>query len=127
MRITVMRVRALAQLMRETYSLDMLISSEGEDTFQDILKDESTPEPSSTSEERMRREQLNTWIAELPDPERSIIEMRYGLNEQQPRTLDNIGRQFGITRERVRQIENQAIRKLRTYTRNHHIELSDII
>jgi DNA-directed RNA polymerase sigma subunit (sigma70/sigma32) len=53
--------------------------------------------------------------------------MRYGLNQANPRTLDSIGRQFGITRERVRQIENQAIRKLRNFTRSRDIELTDML
>jgi DNA-directed RNA polymerase sigma subunit (sigma70/sigma32) len=53
--------------------------------------------------------------------------MRYGLNRQNPRTLDSIGRQFGITRERVRQIENQAIRKLRNYTKANDIQLADML
>lgn len=127
MRVKVERVRALSQVTRDTYSLDMLISNEGEDTLQDVLKDENTPDPSDSSNERLRRQHLNNWIADLPAPERSVIEMRYGLNNRMPRTLDNIGRQFGITRERVRQIESQAIRKLREYTRSRHIDMSDML
>ncbi len=127
MRISIGRVRALSQVTRETYSLDMLISGEGEDTLKDILSDETTPSPSSASDERLRSRYLSEWIAELPATERSIIEMRYGLHRPSPRTLDSIGREFGITRERVRQIENQAIRKLRNYTKSRNIELSDML
>ncbi len=127
MRLSVQRVRALSQVTRDTYSLDMLISSEGEDTLQDVLKDENTPDPSTSINDRLRRQHLNNWIAELPLPERNIIAMRYGLDNRPPRTLDNIGRQFGITRERVRQIESQAIRKLREYTRIRNIDMSDML
>jgi RNA polymerase nonessential primary-like sigma factor len=127
MRISINRVRALSQVTRETYSLDMLISGEGEDTLKDILSDETTPSPSHASDERLRSRYLGEWIAELPATERSIIEMRYGLHRSSPRTLDSIGREFGITRERVRQIENQAIRKLRNYTKTRNIELSDML
>ncbi len=127
MRININRVRALSQVTRETYSLDMLINGEGEDTLKDVLSDENTPLPSSESDERLRRQYLSAWIAELPPTERNVIEMRYGLNRATPRTLDSIGRQFGITRERVRQIENQAIRKLRNFTRSRNIELSDML
>ncbi|MGE5172576.1 MAG: RNA polymerase sigma factor RpoD/SigA [Betaproteobacteria bacterium] len=127
MRININRVRALSQVTRETYSLDMLINGEGEDTLKDVLSDENTPLPSSESDERLRRQYLSAWIAELPPTERNVIEMRYGLNRTTPRTLDSIGRQFGITRERVRQIENQAIRKLRNFTRSRNIELSDML
>ncbi len=127
MRVSISRVRALSQVTRETYSLDMLISGEGEDTLKDILSDDHAPSPSSASDERLRSRYLSEWIAELPATERSIIEMRYGLNMANPRTLDSIGKEFGITRERVRQIENQAIRKLRNYTKSRNIELSDML
>ena len=127
MRVPVERVRTVAQVTRETYSLDMLISGEGEDTLQDVLSDENTPSPSAASDERLRRENISEWISGLPNTERSVLEMRYGLNRSSPRTLESIGRQFGITRERVRQIENQAIRKLRNYTRMMDIELSDML
>ncbi len=127
MRVGINRVRALSQVTRETYSLDMLISGEGDDTLKDILSDDHTPSPSSASDERLRSRYLSEWISELPDTERSIIEMRYGLNRTNPRTLDSIGREFGITRERVRQIENQAIRKLRSFTKSRNIELSDML
>jgi RNA polymerase primary sigma factor/RNA polymerase nonessential primary-like sigma factor len=127
MRVSVQRVRAVSQVTRETYSLDMLISGEGEDTLKDVLSDENMPAPSAASEERRRIKYLGEWISELPVTERSVIEMRYGLNKKGPRTLDSIGRQFGITRERVRQIENQAIRKLRSFTRARNIELADML
>jgi RNA polymerase sigma factor (sigma-70 family) len=105
----------------------MLISAEGEDTLQDVLSDENTPSPSAASDERLRRQYLSEWMSGLPNTERSVLEMRYGLNRANPRTLDSIGRQFGITRERVRQIENQAIRKLRNFTRSRDIELTDML
>ena len=127
MKISLNRVRALSQVTRETYSLDMLISGEGDETLKDVLSDENTPAPSATSDERLRRQYLGEWVSGLPATERSVIEMRYGLNHTTQRTLDSIGRQFGITRERVRQIENQAIRKLRNYTRSKNIDLSDMM
>ncbi|HTG00608.1 MAG TPA: sigma-70 family RNA polymerase sigma factor [Nitrospirota bacterium] len=127
MRVSINRIRALSQITQETYSLDMLISGEGDDTLKDILNDDNAPSPTAASDERLRKQYLGEWISQLPATERSVIEMRYGLNRTTPRTLDSIGKQFGITRERVRQIENQAIRKLRTFTREHHIELSDML
>ncbi len=127
MKISLNRVRELSQVTRETYSLDMLISGEGDETLKDVLSDENTPSPSATSDERLRSQYLGEWVSGLPDTERRVIEMRYGLNHTVQCTLDSIGRQFGITRERVRQIENQAIRKLRNYTRSKNIELSDMM
>jgi len=127
MRITVQRVRAVSQVIRDTYSLDMLINGEGEETLQDVLADESIPDPSATIDDRLRQERINAWISGLAAMERRIIEFRYGLNKQNPQTLESIGRQFGITRERVRQIENQAILKLRNFMRSRKIELSDVL
>ena len=85
--------------------------------------------PHAAAVQRQRRtapppEYINEWISGLPMTERSVLEMRYGLNRQNARTLDSIGKQFGITRERVRQIENQAIRKLRNFmqVKEHRVE-----
>lgn len=127
MRITVQRVRAVSQVIRDTYSLDMLINGEGEETLQDVLKDENAPDPSTAIDDRFRREHITAWISGLAATERRIIEFRYGLNKRNPQTLDSIGRQIGITRERVRQIEHQAILKLRNFMRSRNIELSDVL
>ena len=127
MKVSVDRIRTVSQMTRETYSLDMLISDEGEETLKDVTSDVNMPSPSSASDERSRSKYLGEWINELPSTERSVIAMRFGLNSQEPRTLDSIGRQFGLTRERIRQLENQAIRKLRSFTRYSNVELADIL
>ncbi len=127
MRISINKVRALSLVTREVYSLDSLISTEGDDTLKDTLRDDNTPLPSSASNEHQRNRFLQEWIAELPPTERDIIEKRYGLNKKAHGTLDSIGRQFGITRERVRQIENQAIQRLRNYVKERHVDISDML
>jgi RNA polymerase sigma factor (sigma-70 family) len=127
MKVSVQRVRALAQTSRDTYSLDMLISDEGDDTLKDILRDTNTPSPAAAVNEQGRRKYLNEYISELPETERNVLRMRYGLSSDSPRTLDSIGKQFGITRERVRQIEKQAIGKLRNLTRSREMELVDML
>ncbi len=127
MGISIDKVRALSQVTREVYSLDSLISTEGDDTLKDTLRDENTPPPSDSSDEHLRDQHLQEWIAELPPTERYIIEKRYGLNKRAPSTLDSIGRQFGITRERVRQIEKQAIQRLQNYMRENNVDLSDML
>jgi RNA polymerase nonessential primary-like sigma factor len=127
MKISVQRVRALAQTSRDTYSLDMLISDEGDDTLKDVLRDTNTPSPAAAVNEQGRRKYLNECIAELPATERNVLRMRYGLSAETPRTLDSIGKQFGITRERVRQIEKQAIGKLRNLARGRDMELVDML
>ena len=127
MRITVQRVRAISQVIRDTSSLDMLISGEGEETLQDVLRDENVPDPSIAIDDRLRQQHINVWISGLAATERRVIEFRYGLNKQNPHTLESIGRQFGITRERVRQIEKQAILKLRNFARSNKVELGDVL
>jgi RNA polymerase nonessential primary-like sigma factor len=127
MKVSVQRVRALAQTSRDTYSLDMLISDEGDDTLKDVLRDTNTPSPAAAVNEQGRRKYLNECIAELPATERNVLRMRYGLSAETPRTLDSIGKQFGITRERVRQIEKQAIGKLRNLARGRDMELVDML
>lgn len=127
MKVSVNRVRTLSQLSRDTYSLDMLISDEGDDTLKDIISDENMPSPDATVDNESREKYLNECVSELADTERKVIQMRYGLSSTTPRTLDSIGRQFGITRERVRQIEKQAIGKLRNVTKCRSLELADIL
>jgi RNA polymerase nonessential primary-like sigma factor len=127
MRVSVQRVRAVSQVIRETWSLDMLINSEEEETLQDVLPDENAPDPIIKIDDSRRQECINTWISGLIATERRVIESRYGLNNQNLRTLESIGREIGITRERVRQIECQAILKLRKIAQTRSVALSDVL
>lgn len=126
MRVSVQRIRAVSQVVRKTWSLDMLIG-DADETLQDVLRDENAPDPSIKIDEHFRREHIKTLITGLAATERTVIECRYGLNRQNPQTLDSIGRRIGLTRERVRQIENQAIRKLRSFMQSSNIKMSDVL
>ncbi len=125
--ISIGHVRALSQTTREVCSLDTTIGNEGEDTLKEKLRDDNASLPSSSSEEYLRNRHLLAWIAELPPVERGVIEMRYGLSNKIPRTLNSIGKQFGVTRERVRQIEKQAINRLRSFVLFRNIHLNDML
>jgi RNA polymerase primary sigma factor/RNA polymerase nonessential primary-like sigma factor len=114
------KVRSVSQVVREIFSLDMLIGDRSEDTLGDVIPDEHALSPERFSDEISRRKCIDTWLAKLPTGERSVVEMRFGLNGEDPLTLDCIGKRFGITRERVRQIENQAIKRLKSITRQDH-------
>jgi RNA polymerase sigma factor (sigma-70 family) len=127
MGIKVQKVRALSQATRQIYSLDMLVSEEGDDTLKDMLKDVTSPSPEAVIDEQIRDKSVSEWISRLPETERRVIEMRYGLGQGKQFTLNDIGKQFGITRERVRQIESNAIRRLRQLTRDREIVMSDVI
>ena len=127
MGIKVQKVRALSQATRQIYSLDMLVSEEGDDTLKDMLRDSNAQSLEKLIDEQTRGRNLTQWVSRLPETERRVIEMRYGLSHGKQYTLNDIGKQFGITRERVRQIEGNAIRKLRQLTREMNIAMSDVI
>jgi len=127
MKVTVDKVRSISQVVRETYSLDMLIGDQEEDTLKDILQDNNALSPASFSDDIRRREHIDEWLQQLSVSEKKVVEMRFGLNDGEPRTLDNIGKEFGITRERVRQIETQALNKLRVITKRKKIDLEGML
>jgi RNA polymerase sigma factor RpoS len=127
MKVTVDKVRSISQVVRETYSLDMLIGDQEEDTLKDILQDNNALSPASVSDEIRRREHIDDWLQQLSVSERKVIELRFGLIDGEPKTLDSIGKEFGITRERVRQIETQALNKLRVITRRKKIDLEGML
>jgi RNA polymerase sigma factor RpoS len=127
MKVTVDKVRSVSQVVRETYSLDMLIGDQEEDTLKDILQDTNAVSPASFSDEIRRKEFIDEWLHQLSISERRVIEMRFGLLDGEPRTLDAIGKEFGITRERVRQIETQALNKLRAITKRKKIDFEGML
>jgi RNA polymerase primary sigma factor len=94
-------------------SLEKPVGDEDESEFGHFLTDDSVPLPDEQAEETMRNEALRTILNSLSHRERRVLELRYGLDGEQPRTLDEVGRAFNVTRERIRQIENQGLKKLR--------------
>ena len=93
-------------------SLEKPVGDEEESEFGHFLADESAPAPDEAAETSLRKETLRHVLQTLSLRERRVLEMRYGLDGQHPRTLDEVGRTFNVTRERVRQIENQCLKKL---------------
>jgi RNA polymerase primary sigma factor len=94
-------------------SLEKPVGDDDESEFGHFLADESTPLPDELAETALQREALRTILGALSERERRVLELRYGLDGQQPRTLDEVGRAFNVTRERIRQIEHQGLKKLR--------------
>ena len=94
-------------------SLEKPVGDEEESEFGHFLTDETMPLPDEVAEESMRRDALRSILGTLSHRERRVLELRYGLDGEQPRTLDEVGRTFNVTRERIRQIENQSLKKLR--------------
>src|SRR5215831_246548 len=94
-------------------SLEKPVGDEEESEFGHFLTDENAPLPDEAADTTLRQELLRTILSTLSHRERRVLELRYGLDGEQPRTLDEVGRAFNVTRERIRQIENQSLKKLR--------------
>jgi len=94
-------------------SLEKPVGDEDESEFGHFLTDASLPLPDEEAEITMRKETLRKILGTLSSRERQVLELRYGLDGQHPRTLDEVGRTFNVTRERIRQIENKSLKKLR--------------
>jgi RNA polymerase primary sigma factor len=104
------QIRRSAQM---PVSLEKPVGDEEESEFGHFLTDETMPLPDEAAEETLRKDALKKVLGSLAPREQLILEMRYGLDGQPPRTLDEVGRAFNVTRERIRQIENQCLKKLR--------------
>ena len=94
-------------------SLEKPVGDEEESEFGHFLTDENEPLPEEVAEVELRKATLRRVLGTLSSRERRVLELRYGLNGEHPRTLDEVGRTFSVTRERIRQIENQSLKKLR--------------
>jgi RNA polymerase primary sigma factor len=107
------RVRKILDMARHPASLDAPME-EGEDSFLgDFIEDERTGGPEEEASRQMLKEQVDDILNKLTPRERDILTMRYGLKDDRPRTLEEVAKEFGITRERIRQIETRILRKLR--------------
>ena len=95
-------------------SLEKPVGDEEESEFGHFITDENVPLPDEVADEAMRKELLRRILGTLSHRERRVLELRYGLDGEHPRTLDEVGRTFNVTRERIRQIENQSLKKLRS-------------
>lgn len=107
------RIQRILEAARRPVSLETPVGDEGEHTLGDFLPDEELPNPTEFAAQQMLRRDLATALNHLSERERRIIDLRYGLVDGQRRTLEEVGRVLGMTRERARQIEAEALRRLR--------------
>jgi RNA polymerase primary sigma factor len=107
------KVRRTLEASMHPLSLEMPVGQDGEGRMGDFIEDDRVATPSEAAAASMLREQIEEVLQKLPERERKIIQLRYGLKDGRYRTLEEVGVEFGITRERIRQIEAVALRKLR--------------
>jgi RNA polymerase primary sigma factor len=109
---TAREVRDILRLAQQPVSLEKPVGDEEESELGDFVEDESAESPFELASEALRRENVRRALRALPQREREVIEMRFGLTGERPRTLEEVGRAFNVTRERIRQIENHTLKKL---------------
>ena len=112
--ITTEEVREILRMAQLPVSLEKPIGEEEESELGDFVKDDQAESPFDTASLKLRREDIQKALDSLPDRERKVIELRFGLTGSQPCTLEEVGRAFGVTRERIRQIENNTLKRLET-------------
>lgn len=111
--LPVTKVQEIIQADREPISMEMPLNRDEETYLGDLIEDSESSRPDANTEEQLMRQDLNRMLSQLTPRERDIMHLRYGLEDGRQRTLEEVGRLFNITRERVRQIEHKAFRKLR--------------
>ena len=107
------RVREMLRMGQDPLSLDSPVGSTEEASLADFIADPHGEAPADLAARRMLNATLDETLAELSDRERAVVRMRFGLDDGQPQTLEEVGRRFGVTRERIRQIEAKTLAKLR--------------
>jgi len=106
-------VRRLMVLVKKTYSIEHPMGENNDYSLMDTIEDTSVVDPSEMIEGLDKFSHVQEWLATLNENEREILALRFGLEDREPQTLDTIGRKFGVTRERIRQIEAKSLEKLR--------------
>ena len=115
------KVGRVLRAAEEPMSLDSPVGSEDNSMLGDFIEDEEAPEPMDAAARQMLREQIHSALAVLSERERDVLEMRFGLKDGKDHTLEEVGQAFNVTRERIRQIEAKALRKLRHPTRSRYL------
>ncbi len=120
--VPVSRVREVLKISRDPVSLDTPIGEEDDSHLGDFIEDDTALSPADSAAFSMLREELDKALDSLTDRERQVIELRFGLKDGRARTLEEVGKEFNVTRERIRQIEAKALRKLRHPSRSKRLK-----
>ena len=122
MNLPVERVREIQKISQEPVSLETPIGEEEDSHLGDFIKDDNVPVPAEAAAETMLKEQLDEVLKTLTEREKKVLRLRFGLDDQRARTLEEVGKEFDVTRERIRQIEAKALRKLRHPSRSRKLK-----
>ncbi len=120
--VPVSRVREVLKISRDPVSLDTPIGEEDDSHLGDFIEDDTALSPADSAAFSMLREELGTALESLTDRERQVVRLRFGLEDGRARTLEEVGKEFNVTRERIRQIEAKALRKLRHPSRSKRLK-----
>ena len=122
MDLSVERVRAILKISQEPVSLETPIGEEEDSHLGDFIRDDNAPVPADAAAFTMLKEQLEEVLGTLTEREQKVLRLRFGLDDGRARTLEEVGREFNVTRERIRQIEAKALRKLRHPSRSRKLK-----
>ena len=116
------RIRDILRMAQEPTSLDSPIGEDEDSHYGDFVEDKETTSPKDYTNAQLVKESLYNVMQDLTDREQRVLILRYGLEDNRPRTLEEVGKEFGVTRERIRQIEAKAIRKLKHQNRRRRLD-----
>ena len=116
------RIREIQKVSQEPVSLETPIGEEEDSHLGDFIQDERALAPADAASQQLLREQVEDVLATLTSRERRVLQLRFGLEDGRSRTLEEVGREFSVTRERIRQIEAKALRKLRHPSRSRKLK-----
>jgi RNA polymerase primary sigma factor len=116
------KIREVLKISQEPVSLETPIGEEEDSHLGDFIEDQKAIAPSDAASHRLLKEQITSVLSSLTRRERKVLQLRFGLEDGRSRTLEEVGREFGVTRERIRQIETKALRKLRHPSRSKKLK-----
>jgi RNA polymerase primary sigma factor len=116
------KVREIIKISQEPVSLETPIGEEEDSHLGDFIEDQKALAPADAASHQLLKEQVEDVLDSLTQRERRVLQLRFGLDDGRSRTLEEVGREFGVTRERIRQIEAKALRKLRHPSRSKKLK-----